>query len=263
MSNLSLVKSENFGTVQCDFYHDDKKEIWMTREQIGAALGYADPVRAISRVHERNKDRLDRFSVVVKLTTTDGKSYDTTVYNAKGIYEICRWSRQPKANAFYDWVYEVLESLRKGEKVLIDTQKLRELEIDARIRNARARQGKELTTMAEKFKDVLSPVAVRALVGEAAAVVCGYPVLPKPAHEKTYTATEIGEMVGLSANMIGRFAIANKLKTDDYGHWVLDKSPHSGKQVSSFVYNERGKNELVEVCRAVKTEGGSGDGKHS
>lgn len=266
MSNLSLVKSENFGTVQCDFYRDDKKELWMTREQIGAALGYVDPRDAIAKIHSRNSRRLSLFSRVDNLSTVEGNrevSREVFVYNAKGVYEICRWSRQPKADAFYDWVYEVLESLRKGEAVLVDVAKLRAIEAEARLRNARARQGKQMITLAEKFKGVLSPMAVETLVGEAAAVTCGYPVLPKPAHEKTYTATEIGEMVGLSANMIGRFAIANKLKTDDYGHWVLDKSPYSGKQVSSFVYNERGKNELVEVCRAVKTEGGSGDGKHS
>lgn len=34
---------------------------------------------------------LDKYSAVVKLTTTDGKTYDTTVYNRKGVMEICRF----------------------------------------------------------------------------------------------------------------------------------------------------------------------------
>ncbi len=252
MGELTLIKSESFGAVKCDFYQDEKKEIRMTREQIGTALEYAEPRIAIYKLHERNKDRLDSFSVVTNLTTTDGKSYETYLYNAKGVYEICRWSRQPKADAFYDWVYEVLESLRKGDTVLIEKAKLKQLEIDARLRNARARQGKQLTTIAEKFKDILSSVAIETLAGEAAAITCGYPVLPKPKHEKTYTATEIGEMVGLSANMIGRVAIANKLKTEEYGMYVLDKSPHSNKQVSSFVYSEKGKAALVAICNKIK-----------
>lgn len=114
MSKLALVKSENFGTVQCDFYCD-KKEIWMTRKQIGEALEYADPQKAIDKIHERNKERLDRFSVTVKLGGTDGKKYDTYLYSAKGVYEICRWSQQPKANQFFDWVYDMLEGLRTGK----------------------------------------------------------------------------------------------------------------------------------------------------
>jgi len=36
------------------------------------------------------------------------------LYSAKGVYEICRWSRQPKADAFYDHVYDILEGLRLG-----------------------------------------------------------------------------------------------------------------------------------------------------
>lgn len=42
----------------------------------------------------------------------EGGTQETTLYNAKGIYEICRWSRQPKADAFMDWVWDVLESIR-------------------------------------------------------------------------------------------------------------------------------------------------------
>src|SRR5699024_8261670 len=71
--------------------------------------------KAISDIHNRNKERLGRFSVVTKLRTTDGKSYETTIYNEKGIYEIIRYSKQPKADAFYDWVYDLLSKLRKGE----------------------------------------------------------------------------------------------------------------------------------------------------
>ena len=251
MSNLSLIKSENFGAVKCDFYRDEKKEVWMTREQVGMALEYANPRDAIAKIHRRNKERLNQFSGVVNLSTPSGVQ-KTTIYSTRGVYEICRWSQQPKANAFYDWVYEVLESLRKGDTVLIEKTKLKQLEIDARLRNARARQGKQLTTIAEKFKDILSPVAIEALAGEAAAITCGYPVLPKPKYEKTYTATEIGKMVGMSANMVGRIAIANNLKTDEHGSYILDKSPHSDKMVSTFVYSEKGKDTLIEVCKEIK-----------
>src|SRR5690625_2007953 len=110
--NLKIIKSSNFGSIQCDFYQKDD-EIFMTREQIGRALDYSDPIRAISKIHSRNPERLNRYSVVTKLTTTDGKRYKTTIYSQKGIYEICRWSRQAKANEFMDWTWDVIESIRK------------------------------------------------------------------------------------------------------------------------------------------------------
>ena len=99
MTEMKLSKSEYFDGIECDFYSDGK-DAFMTREQIGAALGYADPIRAISKLHARKKDRLDKYSVVVKLTTTDGKTYDTRVYNRKGVMEICRHSDQPRADDF-------------------------------------------------------------------------------------------------------------------------------------------------------------------
>jgi prophage antirepressor-like protein len=116
MSNLQLVKSKNFGNIKCDFWQDDKGQIWMTREQIGRALEYSDPNGAIEVIHRRNHDRLDKFSTTVKLTGVEGTrevTREMTVYTYKGIYEICRFSRQPKADAFMDWVWEVVESIRK------------------------------------------------------------------------------------------------------------------------------------------------------
>lgn len=110
---LELIKQGDFLGTKCDFYKDENNNIYMTREQIGSALQYSDPIRNISKLHERNKKRLDTFSVVVKLTTTDGKQYDTTLYVAKGIYDICRFSKQPIADEFYDWVYNQIETIRR------------------------------------------------------------------------------------------------------------------------------------------------------
>src|SRR5690625_1672043 len=112
--NLSIVSKEMFGQNEMTIYENENKDIFMTREQIGQALGYSDPRRAVSRIHRRNKNRLDKFSSVVKLTTEAGKR-ETVIYNEQGIYEIIRRSSQPKADEFYDWVYELLSKLRKRE----------------------------------------------------------------------------------------------------------------------------------------------------
>lgn len=112
---LKLVITEKFAGLDVDFYKDENNNIYMTRNQIGAALEYANPNDAIRLIHRKNRERLDTISVSFKLTATDGKLYNTTLYNEKGIYEILRKSDQPKADEFYDFVYDIIEGLRKGE----------------------------------------------------------------------------------------------------------------------------------------------------
>ena len=110
---MKLIKSEKFGTVTCDIWKD-KENILFTRKQIGEALEYSDPQKAIDKIHSKNKDRLDKFSVTTKVVGTDGKKYDTCLYTQKGIYEICRWSKQQKANEFMDWAWDQIDNIREA-----------------------------------------------------------------------------------------------------------------------------------------------------
>jgi prophage antirepressor-like protein len=125
VSKLALATSESFNGVICDFYRQGD-EVLMTREQIGQALEYADPMVAIAKIHDRHADRLEGLSFT---RTVNG--HKTYFYSAKGIYEVCRWSNQPKANAFYDFVYDMLEALRKGEAVLLLSRQIRRELTDA------------------------------------------------------------------------------------------------------------------------------------
>src|SRR5699024_11670488 len=89
------------------------------------------------------------------------------IYNEKGIYEIIRRSRQPKADDFYDWVYDLLSKLRKGEYQVVQPQaeqdklKIQQQRAEAMLLNARTRQAKLILDM--KKNNTLSPVAVELL----------------------------------------------------------------------------------------------------
>jgi prophage antirepressor-like protein len=115
MSNkLILVHKGEFGRAVCDFWLDtETQDILVTREQIGYALEYSNPKVAIRNIHDRNKERLDKFSTVLNMST-EGKTRKKYLYTTKGIYEICRLSSQPKANEFMDWTWDVLEDIRKN-----------------------------------------------------------------------------------------------------------------------------------------------------
>ncbi|AOI31137.1 hypothetical protein BFQ28_15390 [Citrobacter freundii] len=87
----------------------------------------------------------------------------------------------------------------------------------------------------------LDPMAHQTLAASLINPLIGYDAIPLPVIEEHYhTAGEVGEMLGVSAQKIGRVANANNLKTEQNGKFFLDKSAHSSKQVEAFRYNADG-----------------------
>jgi len=80
MSNIQKVLTSRFGNLKINVLKAEQHEPGITRYQLGEMLGYAEPQKAIDKIHERNSARLDPLSVTVKMTATDGKAYDTVIY---------------------------------------------------------------------------------------------------------------------------------------------------------------------------------------
>lgn len=120
-NSMTVITSKPFGALNVDVYEDSKHQYYMTREQIGTALEYDNPRKRIAVIHSRNKDRLDKFSRGFQIETPSG-SQTMVCYNLKGVMEICRFSRQPKADAFMDFCWDIMESLMRGDSVLATPQ---------------------------------------------------------------------------------------------------------------------------------------------
>lgn len=121
----------------------------------------------------------------------------------------------------------------------------------AMLLNAQYRMLKLLMGKPELQK--LSPVAVETLGIKATESIINANLgeyLPEV--EKTYSATEVGNALGITAAKVGKIANANGLKTDEYGITVMDKSRYSSKQVENFRYNERGKAKIKEILEKLK-----------
>lgn len=110
MLELKLADVRSFGNVKCHFYKGNS-EIWMTRSQIGEALKYSDPNGSIKNIHCRHKDRFLDKSKVVQIDTPSRGKQNTTIYNRKGMMEVCRWSQQSKADSFIDWCWDVMDEI--------------------------------------------------------------------------------------------------------------------------------------------------------
>lgn len=122
LGNLELVKQGDFLGTKCDFYKDMNDNIYMTRNQISQALEYKS-IRAVEKIHERNKKELDEESVEIARfnnilqnvgNAKPSKMHPFTVlYNEYGVYDICFFSSQPVAFKFKNWVMDRVTEIRK------------------------------------------------------------------------------------------------------------------------------------------------------
>ena len=175
---------------------------------------------------------------------TPGGNQNALFLTEDGLYEVLMLSRKPIAKQFKKAVKELLHNLRTN-KVVITSQKTKE-----ELENERKRLNLEtynaLHSLAdiyrsknESYGQILDAYATKELSGEF--------LLPLPETQKTYTAGDIAKELNVSANVIGRIANENKLKTSEYGVFVLDKSRYSNKEVQTFRYNSNGVNKIKEL----------------
>lgn len=258
-NELQIIKSAQFGEVQCDVYSNNK-EMFMTSEQLGNCLQYANPRESINKIVSRN-DYLKsvEFSSEVILTSEAGPR-KTRVFTEDGIYEITMLAKTEKAKEFRAWVRKLLKSLRRGETTTIATDHLKEIEAQARQTRATAMlinsQVRMINALMANTKDKnLSQIAKDVMKIKSVEQVTGMDLTQYlPECEKLYSATEVGNMLGVSAMRIGKTANEYGLKNDTYGKTVMSKSKHSSKEVPQFLYNDKGVQILSGIlAKSVKT----------
>lgn len=99
---------------------------------------------------------------------------------------------------------------------------------------------KFFNTMIESLSEY-SPTAKATLTAVVAERVYGikvpYTMLP-PVETKRYSATEIGKMLGISAQMVGRIANLLNLKNPPRGEERMSIAQHTNKEITMWYYDE-------------------------
>ena len=182
MNELTLIKSAEFGEIQCDFYGKDN-EIYMTISQLAECLEYAD---------KKGVDYLNKpeFSGWDNLSLPSGGTQKTRIFTEDGIYEVTMLSKTEKAKEFRAWVRKILKSLRSGKAALVGMTEYQQMMAQTRAENARIRKAQSLIKIADEYdgtyRQIMHAYATKELTGEF--------LLPLPKLEaKTYSAEEIGE----------------------------------------------------------------------
>lgn len=241
--HIQVFNNTEFGEIRT---MEINGEPWFVGKDIAAALGYSNPRDALSK-HVDSDDK-----GVANCDTPSG-TQKMTIINESGMYSLIMGSKLEGAKRFKRWVTsEVLPSIRKTGAYATDSAaaeykarelRIREMNAQARLINAETRR----LLILQKEKG-LSKVAVDALAVRAMEDVTGKDLgeyLPRT--EETYSASEIGNALGISAAKVGKIANAYGLKTDEYGITVMDKSRYSSKEVAAFRYNEHGKQKIKEI----------------
>ena len=203
---------------------------------------HRDVLRAIKNLTAQNCALTSMFIENTYKAGT-GKSYKYYECTRDGFTLLAMGFTGDKA---LDWKIKYIEAFNKMEKHIksgktraIDKYKEKRLEIMAM--NAKAR------TMKEENKRLDALIKSGKAVGLSVYDMLDL-IKEKPQkHEKTYSASEVGVMLGVSANKIGRISTANNLKTEEYGDWFKETINDGSKEVSSFRYNEKGVEKLREL----------------
>lgn len=195
-----------------------------------------------------NESKIGLVDFFIESTYTDGKGETRPCYllTRKGCEMVANKMTGQKGTVFtalYVNAFHAMEEHIKQE--LPDNDKAKRLEIQAINANARMMKAKaEQAKMLLEFAKLnLSAESKTLLANEAGMIITGKQILPLPKTEKTYSAGEVGTMLGVSANKIGRMANALGMKTDEYGMTVLDTA-QNGKQIPTFRYNQTGIDKL-------------------
>ena len=196
---LATTREFNGVTLNCYVEQQDSNDFWATREQIGQALGYATPGISIGKMHERHKDRLDKFSRVSQIDLPSGGVQEVFIYNFKGLLEICRYSNQPVADKVIDVLWDIADEIRRTGSY-----------------NAQS----ELSALAVRAAEVLKDTDRKQFKGEIYRLVTGHD-LPEPERKakpehtpRRWTATHIGRTLKWSAD-----AVMHRAENLGIGHW--------------------------------------------
>lgn len=181
--------------------------------------------------------------IITKQGGHDKQNQGTWMHEDVAI-EFSRWL-SPK---FSIWCNDrIKELLTTGKVEITPKYSIPKEEIEVRKMEAKAK----IAEMFMRIGDRTSiPEYKQILDSYAANILAERELLPLPeVNEKTYSATEIGKILGVSANKIGKLANQFNLKIPEFGKLFYDKSRYSNKEVETFRYYDKAINKFRELLK--------------
>lgn len=230
-----IIEKEQFSLASVDCF-EENNTLWFRLSDIAKVLEVGRSAASMW------KDLADEDELVFKKVE---HSKEPAPYGSESLlYRILNRSNSPKAKPFERWVTkEVIPSIRKTGAYSIP--KKSQQEIDNETKQLNLAEADYWRSLADRYSDNKNYEQI--LLAYSTKAVAGEFVLPLPElAEKNYSATEVGKLLGISANKVGKIANKLNLKKDgDYGKWYIDKARNLNKEVNSFRYTQK----AIDVIR--------------
>lgn len=223
-----VVEATEF-QLECVDVKDVNGELWFCARDVANAIEYSDISHWNRWLEEDDKLLLQNGG--------SGQSRNMIYISESALYRVLIKTDVPKAKPFERWITkEVIPTIRKTGSYSLP--RISKEELDVIADQNKVSKANIYLALSQKYgnnktySQVLDAYATKALEGEF--------VLPlPPLEQKNYSATEVGNMLGISANRVGKIANALGIKVDgEYGKWYVDKSPYSNKEVNTFRYSD-------------------------
>lgn len=253
MNELQIIEQREVLGQDFKIYGTFDKPLFLAKD-VAEWIEHNKPSEMIKNVDEEEKVKIliNPSDIIARVLQPNTEYWFLT---EDGLYEVLMQSRKPIAKKFKKEVKKILKELRLNGYYISNNNinNLEEMKVKAQLERAEAMKLNAKTRMFNSLmKSVngkkLSPIAVEVfglkVIEEITGVDTGQYLPQTP---KTYTATDIGEMLGVSCQKIGGLAIKHNLKTKENGIWVMDKSKYSSKEVSTFRYYENAINIFREL----------------
>ena len=224
-----LIQTFNFGINEVRTAIKDNDDVYFCLTDVATIL----------EISNANPSRfsLDEAGVHKMYISYPSGSKQVTFINEPNLYRVIFRSNKAEALQFQDWVFnDVLPTIRKTGSY---NNKPTELTAKEKVEC--------LNILMSTFGDVLSKEAKETILVTASENLLGLDLGYRPQVQKTYTATQIGEQLGISANKVGKLTNTHNLKTDTYGIRVLDKARGHSKQVETFRYYDN----VIPVLKGI------------
>ncbi len=98
------MKVENWNGHEIRFVEKTPGDWWAIAEDVSIALSYSQTTNMLRMVKPEQKG--------LHIMNTLGGNQEVSVLSVKGIYAVTMRSRRKEAEAFQEWVYDVIDTLR-------------------------------------------------------------------------------------------------------------------------------------------------------
>lgn len=101
---------------------NQRNQTFLTASDLGKALEYADPVKAIVKIYDRNADEFTAEMTALVEMKTAGGIQKVRIFSLRGAHLIAMFARTKIAKEFRKWVLDVLDKeVRKTTALLPNT----------------------------------------------------------------------------------------------------------------------------------------------